>query len=138
MHELLRLAARVADATLIPPRPSLSGRLATIVALIPVAAGFGCAAIGFAIAGIWLRLAPEIGSAEASLAVAAILLLGCIVASAGIYYAYRGPRRQAPPPSPAVNVQAFVNEASDLVRNNKTTLLLAAFVAGLLAEQNRR
>ena len=138
MHELLRLAAKVADAALIPPRPSFTGRVATIAALIPVAAGLGCAAVGFLVAGIWLRLAPEMGSADASLVVGAILLVGCAVAAAAIYYSYRGPRRTAAPPTPGVNVQAIVNDASDLVRANKTTLLLAAFVAGLLTEQNRR
>ncbi|HTZ80664.1 MAG TPA: hypothetical protein VMC10_22325 [Stellaceae bacterium] len=140
MQEFLRLAAKVADAAIAEPPPSFTGRVATIVALIPIATALGFAAIGFAVTGVWLRLAPEIGEGAASLVVAAILLAGCAAAVIAIYYAYRGPRRAAPAPRslPSVNVEAIVDEASDLVRRNKSTLLIAAFVAGLLTEQNRR
>ncbi len=138
MRDALWLAAMLADAATRPPGQSgqsLTGRVLTTAALVPVAGGLGCAAIGFAVAGIWIYLKPEIGSAAASLSVAAILLAGCAVAIGVIAYICHTPPRSA---AAQVDLKAITDEASQLVRHHKRALMLAAFVAGLLADDQMR
>lgn len=138
MRDALRLAAMLADVVIKPAGHGgqlVTGRVVTTAALVPIAGGLGCAAMGFAIAGIWVYLEPEIGSASASLVVAAILLAGCGVAIGIISYLCRATPR---PAAPQVDLKAITDEASQLVRNHKGALLLAAFVAGLLANDQAK
>jgi UPF0716 family protein affecting phage T7 exclusion len=96
---------------------------------------------GFLIAAGYMALADEIGPVEASLAFGIAFAL----AGAGLLAAV-GRRRRAPAPAPLAAPAAplskpFVEIGQEIgaaASRNPVTLVLAAFVAGLLLSRNRR
>lgn len=96
---------------------------------------------GFLIAAGYMALADEIGPVEASLAFGIAFAL----AGAGLLAAV-GRRRRAPAPAPLAAPTASLSkpfveigqEIGAAASRNPVTLVLAAFVAGLLLSRNRR
>jgi len=133
MQEALRLAATLAESALKPDRRPAGGRVATL-ALMLTAGSLACTAAGFAIAGLWLYLAPEIGRAAAAAVVAGVLVVAALAAWIAARSG-RGGESVASPPT--IDWQSLAKDANGLLRDHKGTLLAAAFVAGLLTSEDR-
>jgi hypothetical protein len=133
MREALRLAATLAESALKPERRPAGGALVTLVLML-TAGCLACTATGFAITGLWLYLAPEIGRAPAAGVITVILVVASLTAFL-IARSGRGAGRTRP--APAIDFQSLAKEANGLVREHKGALLAAAFVAGLLASEER-
>jgi hypothetical protein len=122
---LLLAAVRRAGA----PRVAVAARRAGIMAGMAVLAGvLLLAALGCALAALWIDVAPQLGQAGAALAVAGCLL---VLGLAALAVMRRRPTRMpasAPAPIPL----------DALMRDNKAALLTAALVAGLYAGLNGR
>jgi hypothetical protein len=85
--------------------------------------------------GVWLFTASQIGQVGASAVVAGTLLL---VALALMVTARQMVRRKAPPPTEAATDSALLQEAARLLKTHKEAMLLAALVAGVVAETFQR
>jgi hypothetical protein len=132
MQEVLRLAATLAESALKPERRP--GGALVRLALMLTAGCLACTATGFAITGLWLYLAPEIGRAPAAGVITGILVVASLTA---FLTARSGRGAERTPPAPAIDFQSLAKEANGLVREHKGALLAAAFVAGLLASEER-
>lgn len=91
------------------------------------AAAFGLAALGCALAGLWIALPPYVGAAGAPLVVAAALSALCLVA-----LALARDRRKSAPPPPAMPSELLASSL-ETFKSNKGAGLLAALLAGLVA-----
>jgi len=89
------------------------------------AAGLGCI-----LTGLWLLLLPHIGAIGAAFLEGAALLL----ASVGLLAATRLTRTPPPPAPPAEILPGLLlAEATELLKNHKAPVLIAALLAGLSA-----
>ena len=111
-------------------------RAAFDAGLTAVAALMALAAIGCAVAALWITLAPMIGAAGAALAAAAVLLLaGGAVLWARDFLA----RRRGAPAANAERTCPDLAEAALLTFSaNKMALLLGALAAGAAAAEGQR
>jgi hypothetical protein len=109
------------------PRVAVAARRAGIVVAAGVLAGvLLLAALGCALAALWIETAPRLGQAGAALVVAGCLL---VLGLAALGVMLRRPARvrvSAPAPIPL----------DALMRDNKAALLTAAVIAGLCAGLN--
>ena len=110
-------------------------RCAVAVACGLLAAIFVFTALGCAAAALWLFALPHVGPVYAPLIVAGAFLLLALVVLA---VARSRLRRKRPPPLDMAAVSALLAEADPLVKQNLTSLLLAALVAGLVAGSGKR
>ena len=111
---------------------ALAGGVLLLAGLALLAAtGMGCAAL-------WAAIAPTVGPAGASLAVAAVLVLLALVL---LLVAWRVHRRGTPPAPSAIppeQIDAVLKVLGDLVGEHKAGALVAALLAGAAAEQAAR
>ncbi len=111
--------------------------ITTLAALL--AALLAMAAIGCAIAALWIFAAPRIGPSGAALCAAGCLLVLCLVV---LWLAPVMARRRRRPPSlallPAASPDGLLAEAARLMEEHKGTALMAALIVGLLAGSDRR
>ena len=111
-------------------------RAATDAGLVVVAALMALAALGCAVAALWLLLAPIIGAAAAALSAAAALLL---VGGATLWLRKSLARRAAVASVRAPKDCGDLAEAAQLgFTANKAALLLAALAAGAAAATAQR
>lgn len=104
--------------------------------LTAVAALMSLAALGCAVAALWLTLAPMTGAAGAALAAAAGLLLA---GGATLWARNLLARRRAAPPTGAAHTGPDLAEAALLTFSaNKMALLLGALAAGAAAAEAQR
>jgi hypothetical protein len=107
---------------------------ATSVALVAVAAVSAAASACFAVAALFIYLAPIVGAASAALAVAGCLLAVTALSLLASHYAARRPQARAPSQP---DLQALAAGAENFIRDNKALVLAGAFVAGLLTAEER-
>jgi Kef-type K+ transport system membrane component KefB len=110
-------------------------RSTTSIVLVAVATVSAGASACFALAALFIYLAPIVGAASAALAVAGCLLAVTAVALLARYYGMRRPQAGAPAPP---DLQALAAGAESFVRDHKALVLAGAFVAGLLVSEEQR
>lgn len=103
----------------------------TAVTAVLATAGIGCAAIA-----LWQWLATSLEPGGASLVVSGILLVAALGAWAARHRALAQPTK--PSPDTAEPLDVLLTEAERLFKDNKGVALIAAFVAGLVAERYER
>jgi cytochrome c biogenesis protein CcdA len=135
--DLVRLALAVAAGRAAEAVRHAAGRVAVVAAAAVVVAGCAIGAVGCALAALWIYALPRVGAVGAPLIVAAVLAaLGGGVILLLRYYKPR-PRRVAPHAAPGhaalLGDLAGLAGLSDVVRAQKGPVLLAAFLAGLMA-----
>jgi hypothetical protein len=128
MPDPLRLAAAAVELGIAQYGRRGSQRATASIAL--VVGGVACASggAGFAVAAFLMYLIPIVGAPGAAFVVA-----GTLMALAGATLGvseYLARHRRAPAPP---NLASLTAAAEDFVRENKAPVLLAAFIAGLLA-----
>lgn len=126
---LLRIAQAWTDDSVLP-RAREAGVSALIAgATVLLATIFGLAALGCALAALWLYLLPLVGEVGAPLIVSGVLMgLGGLVLLL--------PRMRDTTPTPPIQTTGatpdmMIAEASRLVRDNKVPVLLSAVLVGL-------
>lgn len=129
MQDLVRLAllaARMVAPPAAPPcRPAWVG-----IAGFALAAVFGCLALGFTMAALWLFLWPWLGGGGTALVLAGLTL----ATAAGLaLWLRQAPAKAAAPAPPAVSLEA----AEQLIRAHLAPSLLAALMAGAYFGSNR-
>ncbi len=97
-------------------------------------------AIGLAGAALWIFAAASLGSALASLVVAGAFVALALFLLLGAWLAMNAKRKPGAAPQPASSdpAAAMLAAASNLFSQNKAALLLAALVAGLVAERMQK
>jgi hypothetical protein len=143
MLEVLRLAAAVLSR-LVPAESAgqAVARVAAVLVLGAFAATVIVGAIGCAAAGLWIYLLPRAGPAGAPFITALALLLVSAALAGGAYPILRAKRRRRKAAGTAAGA-ADLGLAFDLgararraglglVREHKTSLLLAALIGGLV------
>jgi hypothetical protein len=110
-------------------------RAATVAICTGLAMVFGLAALGCAAVALWIVAAPAVGSAGAALAVAALLLLACLVAAWIACAVARPTAKAAVPAADAVppSVEELLAQGLQLFKDHKGAVLLAALVGGLVS-----
>jgi hypothetical protein len=110
-------------------------RTAIIAFSAAVAALFAAAAIGCAVAALWIFAEPRIGPSGAALAAACCFLVLCL----GVLgFAPIITRRHAPPRAPVASPELLLADLTRLCKDHKGPLLMAALVAGLLVGNESR
>jgi len=112
-----------------------AGRVVTATICGVVAAVLVTASVGCAATALWIWEVPRIGPAGAPLVVAGALLVACLAALALARHALR-PRRT--PSSSDAAAAALLAEATRVFKENKSTVLMAAFIAGMDAGRKGR
>jgi hypothetical protein len=112
-----------------------AGRFALAAVCGAVAAVFVFAAIGCAAAALWLYLLPCVGPVYAPLIVAGALLAIALACVLGAVYILRRKRRR---PVSGADLAALLAAAEPVLKEHKTTILVAALVAGLVVGSSKR
>lgn len=134
MPDLALLAVSVAEALVTRQRPE-TGRLAGLVLAGVLAGVFALAALGCALAAVWIEAMPQLGRAGAPTLVAG-LLAGFSLAALAVVWRLRHARR--PPPAPVASTEILLAEITRLTQAHTVPMLLAALAAGLTAGSRRR
>ena len=134
MADPLRLAAALAEIGIARYAQSASKR--TGATLLLKAVSVICAGLGggFIVTSFLIYLIPVVGAAGASLIVGGVLLVTSVVA-ASIAPSVARLGRKPPEALPPLDPQALLADAEGFVRQNKTLVLAATFVAGLLTAE---
>jgi hypothetical protein len=118
---------------------------------IMLAAGFvsviaGTASIGFLMLALWAYVRPHLGPVGAPLVLAGVAILIAIVMALVARSALRPPKLKFAnaafasqnTPSLAVELENLAGVAADAIRKQKTPVLLAALLVGVLAANQKR
>jgi hypothetical protein len=134
MADPLRLAAALAEIGIARYGSSRAGAALLLKFVGVVCAGLGG---GFVVASVLIYLIPLIGAAEAALVVGGgLLVVGLVVFGVGplmVQLASRAPENAQRP-----DLDALLADTEGFVRQNKSLVLAAAFVAGLLTADKPR
>gem|GEM_PF-6172278 len=126
MNDLIKLGLSLAAQSFKPPAaPRIAG--AGLLAAVTGASAFF--ALIFALIALWIFAGARFGPGVAPLSVAIALLAISLIALATLGFLRR--KRQTPPPNPLPMM--LVAQAESLVKANKTSVLLAAVITGILA-----
>ncbi len=127
-----------------------AGRAAIAGVFLVLASLALLAAIGLAAAALWASVAPSFGPAQASLVVAGAFVLLSLLLLLGAWLAMKAKRQPAPAPASAgaaptvaaptglPAADALLATLWSLFAKNKGTALLAALIAGVVAENMRK
>jgi hypothetical protein len=132
MPDPLRLAATAVELGIAHYGRRGSRGTAASIALVVVAVICAGTGGGFAVAALLIYLVPIVGAAGAALVVAAALFALAGLALALSHY-YRPQSSHARHSTEPPDFQKLAAGAEDFIRENKAVMLLAAFIAGLLA-----
>jgi hypothetical protein len=139
MSDPLRLAAALAEiaANYAGRRRAGGGVLAVVLTI--VAAITAMAAVIFALVALWAFTLPIVGRAGAALIMAGVMLVVSIVALVAHHFMghSKSGRRDASHGA-SKDIEALLASTESFVKQHKSTLLVAAFVAGLLASETKR
>jgi hypothetical protein len=140
--DLIRLALAVAEGRAARSVRQAAARVALVAACAAVATSCAIGALGCVLAAIWLYAVPRVGVVGAPLIVAGVLVVlggGTILL---LRYCHPRARRAVPgaAPGPAALLAdlAGLAELSEVIRAQKGPMLLAAFLAGLMAGDRDR
>ena len=129
MSDLIRLGLVLATAA-VGQRDNRGIRHTALVAALTVAAtGCAIAALTCGLIAVWICLLPFVGAAGAWAIVTGILLALCFALLALGRYRWR----HRPPPTAGADVPLLLAETRRLVRDNKSSVLAGALLAGLIA-----
>jgi Na+/melibiose symporter-like transporter len=134
---LLRLVAMALGRTGVGERIAAATYRAAVAGLCLVLCGLALfAALVCAGVGVWLFAASQIGSVGASGVVAGALLVVGLILMITAWSVVR--RKPAPPPTEAAISSQLLQDAAELFRTHKETMLLAALITGVVAEIAQR
>lgn len=132
MTDLFKLVLAMAEGGVVRRGRRAIERAGLLAALGVVAFFCLIGSLGFALAALWIYLAPEVGAVAAPLIVAGILLLLCLVLVGAMRFA----RKSARAPHQADEASALLlAEVTKLLKEHKGSVLAAALLAGLVAGQ---
>lgn len=94
------------------------------------------AALGCAVAALWIHALPTLGPAGAPLAAAAALLGATLIAAGAAWLVLQRPRRRRV--DPGAMPRQMLAEAGRVVGQHKGVALLAALVAGMVVARGGR
>ena len=103
-------------------------RLMLRVASVVCASGAG----GFAVAALLIYLVPLVGTVDATLIVACVLMASSVITAGVGEYLIRSARTQKL--AKRFDLESLFADAEGFVRENKGLVLAAAFIAGMLAD----
>ena len=134
MSDLIRFGLALAAASARRQGRQTTAHVAW-AALAWVAAG-GCAlaALACGLAALWICVQPLVGAAGALAIVAGVLLALCLTLLALSRYGLK----RRPVRSADANVPLLLAEATRLVRDHKSSVLMAALLAGLVAGSSEK
>jgi hypothetical protein len=141
MVEVLSLAAGVLSRLLASESAGqAAARFSASLVLGALAAVVAVGAIGCAAAGLWIYLLPHVGSAGAAFITALALLLLAAILAGIAWRVLRARRRRRGASGAAAGAAELGLELAErarragngLVREHKTSLLLAALIGGLI------
>ena len=134
---LLRLVVMVLGCAGMGERIAAASYRAAVAGLCLVLGGVALfAALACAGVGVWLFAASQIGSVGASVVVAGTLLVVGLALMVTARHVLR--RKPAPPPIEAATESLLLQEAAQLFKTHKEAMLLAALIAGVVAETAHR
>ena len=135
MENLIHLALTLAQAIIPPPPPR--PRISPFVLALAAVSLTICALVAavFYLIAIWRFLLPYLGPVGTPLAIAGLATLKAIVILLWLHFAKNRPAPAAAmaQPSPVAAIAAQVAEAEALVKEHKTSALVAALLVGLMA-----
>lgn len=136
IRNLIKVAAALSGNRLARHGREAAGKIAILAGAAFIASVSAMAAIGCALWALWIFALPIAGPVGAPLIVAAALFTICLASIAAAKRSLRPRRRhmRAQPLSSA----SLSHEASELVRDQKTALLLSALLAGVVAGSSRK
>jgi hypothetical protein len=133
MDGIIKLALAIVTQLASVQRIAITGPRTIAAILLALAAAMaGLAAIGCAVAALWIFLIPYIGAAGAALSAAAVLLAVSAVLLIGGYTLLK--RNRSPMETIAEAIQS--GEGRKLARDYKPLLLAGSVLAGLVAALN--
>jgi protein-S-isoprenylcysteine O-methyltransferase Ste14 len=134
---LLRLVMMALGRSGISERIAAASYRAALAGLFLALGGLALfAALVCAGVGVWLFAASQIGSVGASVVVAGTLLVVGLILMITAWYVVR--RKPAQPPTQAATSSKLLQEATELFKTHKQTMLLAALIAGIVVETTQR
>jgi hypothetical protein len=134
---LLRLVVMALGRTGMGERIAAASYRAAVAGLCLVLGGLALfAALVCAGVGVWLFAASQIGSVGASVVVAGTLLVVGLILMITARHVVR--RKPAPPPTNAAISSQLLQETAELFKAHKEAMLLAALIAGIVAETSQR
>ncbi len=134
MPDFTQLIVAVAEALATRRKPE-TGRLAGLVLVLVLGTVCALAALGCALAALWIYAAPLAGRAGAPLLVALVLLL-LVLAAGTTAWALRRPRN--PPPDPLVTAERLLAEVARITQAHGIPMLVLALAAGVAAGSRSR
>jgi cytochrome c biogenesis protein CcdA len=132
MQSVLRLVLAIAEGRAAEAMHRALGRAAFIAAAGVVVVCCAIGAVGCALAALWIFAAQRVGEVWAPLIVSALLAVIGILLAASMRS-----RKRRVPPAMDIDHAVVIAELAELVRENKVSTVLAAFLAGLTAGTRR-
>jgi len=138
MSDPLRLAAALVEiaATYIGRRQG--GRGFAVVILNIVAAITAVAALVFAFVALWAFALPVLGRAAAALIMAGVLLLLSLIALVVGHFMARSQSPKSEGRDVSRDLEALLTSSESFARKHKSSLLVAAVIAGVLLGETSR
>jgi len=116
---------------------AIATRVATVTICTLLAMGFGFAAFTCASVALWIVLVPYLGSVAATLVIAAVLLAACLAMVLLARNALRPKSNPMPSAASQFPTEQLLAQGSQLVKEHKGAMLLAALVAGMVAADGK-
>jgi hypothetical protein len=136
MGSLIRLAVGlVIESGIAGGVRSATRRLAAAAICAGLAALLIVAALGCLATALWMSVLPSLGPVGAPLVVAAVLLASALALALAIWLIMRHGRRHS---GAGRVVELLLAEATDLIKEHKAAVLLAAVLAGVAAATGGR
>ena len=134
MNDLVRFVLALAAVDAGRQSRWTTARVAYTAVACVVAGGCTVAALACGIAALWIYTLPFAGTVGAPAIAAGVLLTPCLTLLALSRYGLK----RRPVPSADANVSLLLGEATRLVLDHKSSVLMAALLAGLIAGSNEK
>ena len=134
MNDLVRFVLTLAAAGARRRGRWTTARVAYTAVAYMVAASCAVAALACGAAALWIYTLPFAGAVGAPAVVASVLLVPCVTLLALSRYGLN----RRPTPSADANVPLLLVEATRLIQDHKSSTLMGALVAGLIAGRDEK
>jgi len=128
LSDFIKLAIAMGDGGAVRQGRRSFGRILCGMTAAVVATGCAIATVACLLGALWITVRSHMGTADALLAVAGVLLILCLIAFGLMRYAFKPP--PAPPPA-RIDQALLLAEVTRLISEHKGVALLAALLAGL-------